>query len=160
MFEFRVTKYDPARRDAHGAFTGDEWTSFGDVGGSFSGVQLTEEDYRRVESAYMVSAASFMREAGVPTLSVVSLENYAAATLPFGESTSLGTADLGAVVRRLLRGEFWCRLESVGGFIHVGRDYYMYVGVQRPCPSAAAEAERLGFFVEPFRSPYHDPNAA
>jgi hypothetical protein len=32
VFEYRVTKYDPTRRDARGAYTREEWTSFGDIG--------------------------------------------------------------------------------------------------------------------------------
>jgi hypothetical protein len=48
------------------------------------------------------------------------------------------------------------RLEAAGGFVHVGWDCYMYVGVRRPCPSAEAEAHRFGLFVEPFLSPYSE----
>jgi hypothetical protein len=160
VFEFRVTKYDPALRDAHGAFTGNVWTSFSDIGMPFSGIPLTEEEYFRVEDAYATAATSFMRESGVPALTVAGLENHAGTPLPFGEATSLGPAEFGAVVRRLLRGECWCRLESVGGFIHIGWDYYMYIGVQRSCPLAEDVAQGLGLFVEPFHSPYHERGGA
>jgi hypothetical protein len=160
VFEFRVTKYDPALRDAQGAFTGDEWTSFDDIGESFSGVPLTEDGYYRVEDAYVAVATSFMRETGVPTLSVAGLESNTGTPLPFNDAAALGPEAFGAVVRQLLRGEFRCRLESAGGFIHVGWDYYMYVGARRPCPSASAEARRLGLFVEPFRSPYRERSDA
>lgn len=156
VFEFRVTKYDPSRRDARGGLIGDDWTSFSDIGKSFSDGLLTQEGYSQVEDAYVTASASFIRESGVPTLSIVGFENHAAANLPFGESTALGASDFGTVVRSLLREEYWCRLESIGGFIHVGWDFYMYIGVQRPCPLAVAETERLGLFVEPFHSPYRD----
>jgi hypothetical protein len=156
VFEFRVTKYDPARRDSNGSHIADEWTSFGDIGKSFSGVLLTEAEYHRVEDAYVVAATSFMREAGVPFLLVTGLENSAGAPLSFGEATALSSAEFGAVIRRVLREDFWCRLEADGGFVHIGWDYYMYVGVQRACPSATVAAHRLGLFVETFYSPYSE----
>jgi hypothetical protein len=155
VFEFRVTKYDPVHRDDSGAYTRDEWTSVGDIGRAFAGVVFTGEEYRRVEGAYVTAAIAFMREARVQSLAVVGLENHAAVPLPFAEGASLGLDEVGDVLRRLLREEFWCRLEGAGAFVHVGYDYYMYVGVPRPCPAAEELARRQGLFVEPFRSPYY-----
>jgi hypothetical protein len=60
----------------------------------------------------------------------------------------------------MLRGDFWCRLESAGAFVHVGYDYYVYVGVPVESPEAAALARQLGLFVEPFRSPYSEQRHA
>ena len=51
VFEFRVTMYDPAHRDASGAYTRDDWTAVSDVGSAFAGVVLTEVEYQRVEDA-------------------------------------------------------------------------------------------------------------
>jgi hypothetical protein len=156
VFEFRVTKYDPAYRDRRGAYSRDEWTSIGDIGRAFAGVILTEPEYQRVEDAYAETAVAFLREAGVSTLAVAGLENRAAAPLSIAECSSLDLAEVGEVMRRMLREEFWCRLEGAGAFVHVGYDYYMYIAVPGPCPNAAALAQKLGLFVEPFRSPYSE----
>jgi hypothetical protein len=160
VFEFRVTKYDPANRDCRGAYARDEWTSVSDIGRAFAGVVLTEAEYQRVEDAYATSAVAFLREAGVSALVVAGLENHAAVPLPFANGSSLGLSEVGEAVRRVLREEFWCRLEGAGAFVHVGWDYYMYVGVPGPCPSAATLARQLGLFVEPFRSPYSEQRQA
>jgi hypothetical protein len=88
VFEFRVTKYDPAHRDARGAYTRDEWTAVSDIGRAFGGVVLTEPEYRRVEDAYVTAAVAFLREAEVPSLAVAGLENHAAVPLPFAEGYS------------------------------------------------------------------------
>ncbi|HEY1381745.1 MAG TPA: hypothetical protein VGF55_33410 [Gemmataceae bacterium] len=160
MFEFRVTKYDPAHRDGAGAYTRDEWTAVSDIGRAFGGAVLTEAEYRRVEDAYAASAVAFLTEAGVPALTVAGLENAAAARLSFADGSLLRPTEVGEVVRRVLREEFWCRLEGAGAFVHVGWDYYMYVGVPHPCPGAAALARQLGLFVEPFRSPYREQGQA
>lgn len=156
VFEFRVTKYDPAHRDHRGAYTRDEWIAASDIGQVFAGVVLSEAEYRSVEDAYVTAAVTFLREAGVLSLTVAGLENHAGVHLPFAEGASLGLAQIGEVVRQLLRAEFWCRLESARAFVHVGYDYYMYVGVPVACPGAVALARQLGLFPEPFESPYRE----
>lgn len=156
MFEFRVTKYDPVYRNASGAYTRNEWTSASHVGLEFGGVMLSEPEYRRVEDAYVATAMALLREAGVPSLAVAGLENPAAVPLSFGNGATLCLDEIGAVVRRMLREEFWCRLEGRDAFVHVGWDYYMFVGVPKASPDAIALARHLGLFTEPFRSPYHE----
>jgi hypothetical protein len=152
--EFRVTKYDPAFRNSGGAYSRDDWTSIDDIGRPFSGVILTEAEYRRAEDAYVAAAVAFMREAGVPSLAVAGLENHADAPLPFSDGVILGLDDAAAVVRLVLREELWCRLEGPGAFIHLGYDFYMYIGIPRACPEVEQLARRLGLFVEPFQSPH------
>ncbi len=155
MFEYRVTKYDPAHRDSRGTYTRDEWTAISDIGRAFAGVVLTADEYRRVEGAYAAAAGAFLRESDMPSLTVTGLENHAGARVAFAEGSALDLDEAEVAVRRMLRGEFWCRLEGAGAFLHVGYDYYLYVGVPQPCPGAEALARELGLFVEPFRSPYY-----
>lgn len=154
MFEFRVTKYDPAHRDHYGAYTREEWTSVRDIGHVFSEMAFTEPEYRRVEDAYVTAAVTFLREAGLQSLEICGLESHSVAPLPFAEGSSIGLADIADIVRQVLRENFWCRLEGAEGFVHFGYDYYMYVGVPVGCPNAAALAGQLGLFVEPVQSPY------
>jgi hypothetical protein len=160
MFEFRVTKYDPAHRNSVGSYTRDDWTSVGDIGRPFSGSVLTQSEYQRVEDAYAVVAVAFLQEAGSPNLSVAGLENQKNAQILFADGASLSLEEIGLVIRRVLREEFWCRLEGVAAFVHLGYDYYMYVGVPQPCPAAEALAQRLGLFVEPIHSPYSERSHA
>ncbi len=152
MFEYRITKYDPARRNAAGHYLVDEWISFSDIGRSFSGCVLTLDDYQRIESAYVSSAQAFLQQAGVSRLVVRDAEHP-----PPGIANGdiLDVTQLGEVLRRLLREEFWCRLEGSSAFIHVGYDYYMYVGVPVRCINAERVTTRLGLFPERFVSPYH-----
>jgi hypothetical protein len=155
VFEFRVTKYDPAHRNAAGAYTRDDWTSFSDVGRAFHGTPLTRSEYDSIENAYVTASVAFLREAGVSTLAITGLENSAAVSLPFGDGALLDITGVGQILRRILREEFWCRLESAQAFVHVGWDFYMYVGVPSPCPGAVAAARKTGLFVEAFLSPYN-----
>ena len=160
MFEYRVTKYDPAFRDAGGAHTRDEWIAVRDIGRSFNGTPLTNSEYQRVESAYTASALGFLLESGVSSLTVRGLENHRGAHLAFLDGDVISLEQVEAILSRVLREEFWCKLEGHNSFIHVGWDYYMFLGVPLACPKSEQLAASLGLFVEPFQSPYGDLGAA
>jgi TPR repeat protein len=66
----------------------------------------------------------------------------------------LSLPQIAEAIRDMLREECWCRLESSDAFVHLGYDYYMYLGVPKDCPNAVAFASANGLFVEPFKSPY------
>jgi len=133
-----------------------EWTSSAHVGRSFGGVLLTEAEYLRVEEAYASCAVAFLREAGVASLAVEGLENPRGLTLPFSEGTSLSLEEITGVLRRVLREEFWCRLEGEQAFVHIDWDYYLFFGVPIPCPEAEAAARERGLFVEPCPTPFQE----
>lgn len=154
MYHYRVTKYDPAFRDSSGAYTKKDWTSFDDVGSSHGGAVLSKEEYLRVESAYIDIAKQFIVEDGSPSLQAVNVENSGAAASAPNEGSLISGGDLPAVCRSILRGEFWCKLETDERFLHFGYDYYMYVGVKSECLSSIAAATAPGLFVERFESPY------
>ena len=145
-FWWRVTRYDPARRDDRGAYRGDTWTSVSDVGAEFDGELLTLAEYERVEAAYVEAFASFAVGSDVERLEIRGLE--IGDDLKEGAIVSLDEAR--EIVRRMLREEVICKLEdSHGRFaLHVGFDLYMYVGSERSCLDAIARSRALGLFVE------------
>jgi hypothetical protein len=156
MIEYRVTKYNPAFRDAHGAYIADEWILFKQIGSTFGGVVLTEGEYLRVEDAYINSATAFIKEGGLNSLTVEGIENHRKLPLEFGNGTVLSLEQVGDVIRQMLREELWCRLEGQSGFVHIGWDYYMYIGVPHRCPKAEFLVEELGLHPELFPSPYKE----
>ncbi len=159
MKEYRVSKYNPAFRDQSGAYTKVEWTFFRQIGQTFSGVLLTSDEYERVEGAYIQAALSFLRESGLLSMRVAGLQNSRKQPLGFQNDSVQPLDRIGEIIRRILREEFWCRLEGSDGFIHFGWDYYMYIGVRHPCPTARAMAVELGLYVEEFASPYVEDEA-
>ena len=106
-----------------------------------------------MEQAYINSALAFLQEGGLSSLRIEGLEGNA---LEFGDGSILSPEQVGDVIRRILREEFWCRLEGSGGFLHFGWDYYMYIGVPHRCPAAEQIAEGLGLYAEEFASPYNE----
>ena len=159
MLQYRISKFDPSFRDAEGRYTRDEWIMAGQIGKSFDGVVLTLQEYQRVEAAYVNVALGLLRESGLASLTVRGLENPHAQPIALGEGSTLGLEQLAEVIRRLLREDFWCRLEGADGFLHFGWDYYMYLGVPYPCPKSRELARRSGLFVEELPSPYFDLRA-
>jgi hypothetical protein len=155
VYEYRVTKYDPKFRDASGHYLREDWIMFQQIGESFSGAVLTAEEYERVETAYVNSAIAFLREAGLLSMSVADLENHRGSQLAFRKGSTLSLGDVAVVIRQMLQEKCWCRLEGKEAFVHIGWDYYMYIGVPRRCLIAEQEAAALGLFVEEFVSPYH-----
>lgn len=154
MFEYRVTKYDPAMRDGQGAYERNEWTSFGDIGRSFDGNALSEQEYLRVEEAYIAAALAFLKESRISSLHVLGLENHLEAVNELSDGDEISLEQFRRAAAGVLREKFWCRFEASDAFVHFGYDYYMYVGVPLPCPDAQRLAVAHGLFVEPFHSPY------
>ena len=154
MIEYRVTKYDPSLRDTKGAYIADAWTSVTDIGREFGGVVVTDDEYRRVEQAYINSALAFLNEGGQTSLRIEGLENHQRRALMFAERAVISVKQIGGLIPQILRDEFWCRFESPNGFLHFGWDYYMYIGVPHRCPIAERLAEKLGLYPEKFASPY------
>jgi hypothetical protein len=129
---------------------------FSQIGQTFRGVVITEQEYKRVENAYVKAALAFLTESSIAALRVVGLENSRRQPLEFAEGSVLPLEKLPEVFGRILREEFWCRLQADDAFVHFGWDYYMYVGVPRRCPAAEQTASGLGLHVEEFTSPYHE----
>ncbi|MBG6092042.1 S1 RNA-binding domain-containing protein [Actinomadura viridis] len=154
-YVYQVTKYDPADRDQHGHYTGDEPAT---------------SDHGPIEAAYLQAVAAFAADAGVDHLAI--REPQVGGFVHFGLEPpvdghgldglfpeglagfydgALVSIEVGLeLVRAMLRDNgAWCRLEVDGVFtVHVGWDQYLYVGSSRPCESALARARSLGLFPE------------
>ncbi|MFD3455422.1 RNA-binding protein [Streptomyces sp. NPDC058691] len=161
-YVYRVTKYDPADRDAHGHYTGSE---------------DTVSDHGEVEASYLQAVAAFARDTGVDHLAVrepqvPSLAHFGVeppvdgfgldGLFPAGPVGFYDGAEVPLeiglqLVRAMLRDNgAWCRLEAEGAFaVHVGWDQYLYISSSRPCEEALARTRELGLFPERLdASPY------
>ncbi|WP_328928279.1 S1 RNA-binding domain-containing protein [Streptomyces sp. NBC_00190] len=161
-FVYRITKYDPADRDEHGSYIGDEDPT---------------SDHGPVEAAYLQAIAAFaedtgidhlaIREPGIPGLAHFGLEP----TIDCHGLAGLFPPDLSGfhdgaevplslgleLVRGMLRDSgAWCRLKVEDKFaVQVGWDQYVYVSSDEPCEHAFAHTRALGLFPERLdASPY------
>ncbi len=146
-FAWRISRYDPARRDDKGAFPVDDWTSVSDVGTAYAGTVLTLDEYERVERLYVGAARYFAEECHVVALAVRHVER--------GEplvpaSRQVAVDQFAPLVTLMLREEVICRLEADSGSfrLDVGFDLYMFIEARADCPRAVAQARSVGLFVE------------
>lgn len=168
MNSWRLSRYDPSRRDESGRFLGHEWTSVTDIGQEFEGGPLTQQCYIRAENAHVAVVLAFYGDLGAPKLIAHDGEQnnteHVLAGLPDAElnvtvleGVVISDAEkLEKVVRCCLREWLWCRLgDEAGTFgIQFGYDYYVYLTGQRMSVDVARLARSLGLFLEPLASPY------
>ena len=165
-YQLRVTKYNPANRDANGYYAVDEWISPSDIGGTFNGELLTLEHYLNVEQAYIDTIMSFLEECQVETMRMFMVEHReidSASSLyeqkfnemAMQEDKVVQLDDVPTIGRMVLRDFAYCQLVATNRtFIHFGWDYYMYIGTVKETPYAIASAKENGLFAECYPSPY------
>lgn len=73
---WRITKYDPEKRNSQGWFLEDTWISYGDIGESYQGKELTYDEYSKVENLHINAIVQFMKCLNISHLQVQGLENH------------------------------------------------------------------------------------
>ncbi|MDR6594752.1 hypothetical protein ACFFSW_01975 [Saccharothrix longispora] len=130
------------------------------MGKVVGGEVVTLDEYLRVENAYLSCLRRLAERTGVTSLVVRSLEiraDHPPFDLESGMELSLDLAI--EVCREMLReGGVWCRLHRAPDFyVHIGYDYYMYVGTSAASPDEADRCAADGLFLEEdWPSPYLD----
>lgn len=165
---WRITKYDPKKRNLQGWFLEDTWISYGDIGSVYQGKKLTYNEYVHVEDLYINAIVLLMNCLNVSHLQVKSLENHGS----INENPSIDTEEVIFVngleendilslkqvkiaVKLILRNYFWCKLVAKHKmFVHFGYDYYMYIGSRSECNDPIQKIRKSGLYVEDFESPY------
>jgi hypothetical protein len=104
-YQYRITKYDPANRDPAGHYFAEDWHLYAQIGEAFGGVVLTEEEYLRVEAAYIATAQRFHLESGLPAIRAVSVEGHRDRGAP-REAEVILPERLPAICRAMLREEY------------------------------------------------------
>ena len=64
---WRITKYDPKKRNLQGWFLEDTWISYGDIGSVYQGKKLTYNEYVHVEDLYINAIVQFMKCLNIST---------------------------------------------------------------------------------------------
>ncbi|SDT41106.1 hypothetical protein SAMN05216371_2200 [Streptomyces sp. TLI_053] len=156
MHQYRVVRYSPEEREG----TAPAWTSMSDIGESFGGVVLTEAVYLETEERHLAAVRRFAAAQGVTELCVDDLEVCPESSWwqRVAEGDRLPLDEALELVRSVLREDFvWCRFSGDEGFfVHLGYDYYLYIGLTRAPEPAVTETRRSGLHVDLFESPYLD----
>ena len=146
---YRISKYDPIYRSKEGIYQRDEWTSFCDIGRSFSGVRLTREEYKRVEDEYLSIALQVLSLYDISQLDIRMKEIYHSPEeirayledkgfIPddreeyilnnLADISKIRVDNFPELLRLMLRECFWCVAEARRKIIiECGYDFYMYI---------------------------------
>lgn len=169
--DYRITKFDPKKRNAEGHFLDDsEWTSISDIGKAICN-NLSYEEYERIESAYVAAVILILDEKAIPNLRIVGLESYNtikgfdefkkdgrlrnidvafnSEIAPLENGTILSRVEIQKMTRLILRETIWMYLCNADFKITFGYDYYMYVDCAELADSTIKRIEGMGLFVEP-----------
>lgn len=175
MNRYRISKYDPSFRDERGYFTGEDWTSFSDIGKEYHGTVLTDLQYTAVEAKYIDAVTTVLRQNQIHTMIVGKLEKRSSPAalkemldrchLPFPPSDAafvsrikdgarLDMTEIEKTVKLVLRDCFWCELSSESGAVRVefGYDFYVYLQGVNIDADTIASFRSEGIYIESPRS--------
>lgn len=171
MTSYRITKFDPGRRNDQGFYLDNsEWTSISDIGKPEYN-NVTYELYEKIESAYVDTVMLILRDTDLDFLKVDSLELYATKkdfkkyektgnlkniNLDFDKDVKslknglqLDSTQIGKIIRLILRETVWMILINDDLEVRFGYDYYMFVKTTNLKQSTIKQIEKTGLFVEP-----------
>jgi len=169
MYSWRITKYNPKYRDNRGAYLKDEWICYSEIGKKFDHKTFTFKDYIAVENSYVQAILLFVDDLKIKFFLLNGFEDcglcindpYQTVEMvnlykQIKKKKWINKEDLDSCIRLILRGNIWGKLESSSMHVHFGYDYYMYVISIKKNDAVLKSIEKLGLFVEEFRSPYID----
>ncbi|MGZ8569550.1 MAG: hypothetical protein ACXWW0_09195 [Bacteroidia bacterium] len=149
MTSYRITKYDPSRRNEQGHYINNsEWTAISDIGKPEYN-NVTYEKYEEIESAYVAAIKSIMQDNNLEFLIVDSLELHDKKqdfkryektgrlrniTVDFDKEIKslknglqLNVSQIDKIIRLILRETVWMLLVNKDFEVRFGYDFYMYV---------------------------------
>jgi len=171
MTSYRITKYNPCRRNEQGHYLDDsEWTSISDIGKPEYN-NVTYEEYEEVESAYVAAIISIIQDNNLEFQTIDSLELYnnkqdfidyektgilRNITVDFEKEVKslknglqLNISEIDKIIRLILRETIWMLLVNKDFEVRFGYDYYMYVKTANLRQDTIRKIETTNLFVEP-----------
>lgn len=173
MKYYRITQYNPAFRNAEGAYLYDHWTEIGDVGRTLEGELVTADKYLAVESDYIQAVAAILKENSLEYLRVVgcnpkSIKHWINKykdewfhlpefeTIELQEDKKARIDEIRTICQMNLRGYCNISLEISGVFyVDFGYDMYMYVGAPNISDALRKKLDATSVFVEDSGEPYY-----
>ena len=132
-FSWRLSRYEPQLRASR---EWESWTDRTDVGHSFNGFVLTEEEYLRIEDAYIAAATRFAVDVSASVFRVVYVGHQSGQYALVAGQTVI-RSDLGPLVRGNLRGDLDCAIESTEGLYQLAFGYDRLAGGQAQAGAAS-----------------------
>jgi len=172
MTNYRITKYDPSKRNEQGHYIDStEWTAISDIGKPEYNLTSYSE-YEKVENSYVESIMEIMKINHISELKISDLEsrntkqdfeefeksgrlknvsvNYETEIQILSNGTNVMASPISKLIRLILRESIWMKLNSPQLIVEFGYDYYMYVKCQKLASQVISKIEELGLYVETY----------
>ena len=154
MKYYRVSKYDPRKRDFKGFYQAEEWTSISDIGKVFAGKELTLDEYLRTEKNYLCFIKQFVELFGTK-IWIRAVEIYQECSISWGNGQRVDHNDeYLCFARDCLREQCWGKIVGKSFFIHFGYDYYIYIATNVDYRIINQMANLNNLYIEKMKSPY------
>ena len=153
MKSYRVSKYNPRLR-VDNKYLIDEWTSYTDIGKTFSKKTFTLAEYETVEQNYIDCIIEIVLTSLTKEFKICSLEKHA--HIKWKNNQILTLDLLQDFIRDCLREKCWAKLENQNLFVHFGYDYYVYIGTRLEYGLVKDIVQKHKLYAEQFSSPYLD----
>ena len=118
----RISKYEE-NTNVHT----EEWTSISDIGKRYGNNVLTYDEYLLIENHYLTCIDEIMTAANQATFRIENLEKYS--KVQWKNNQLIDVSNMIRFVRDCLREKCWARLIGENSYVHIGYDFYIYVGV-------------------------------
>lgn len=148
MKNFRISKYNPTKRNSDGFYLEEEWTSISDIGKRFKDKTLGSDHYIEMEERYIGVIRDYCLNTGINSFilkDLIRLDLTSNKSIQSVYSTELilthenihgnkifGLEEIQNVARLMLREDLHGQIFEVKGRFtaEFGYDYYMYVSIE------------------------------
>ncbi|SHM87829.1 hypothetical protein SAMN02746066_03708 [Anaerosporobacter mobilis DSM 15930] len=171
MIKYRISKYNPNKRDSNNKYAVDTWTSYADIGKNYNNNRISFEEYIEVENNYVIVLMMVLEAVGVKRIQINDLEiNFTISEMnqmftnklpmltevqiniinTLKNNYSIDYPQIGEYVRLILRECFWCRLydKETENNIEFGYDYYMYITCAKIPNDIINRGSNIGVYIE------------
>ena len=169
MKNFRITKYNLKKRDKQDRYLVNDWTSISDLFKKYK-YEDAVKIYKDVEDKFIEVYTSIFSENKIEKMIINSLALYLDdedADYIEKRSFDLNLNDLSwltdkseisgkqieDVLKLLLRGLIWCKLDWEIVYLHYGDDYYTYIGGVEISDELINNAKKSNIYIEICDSP-------
>ena len=171
MNNYRITKYNPERRDKHGRYLVNDWTSISDLLKKYKYEDVIKI-YKDVEDKFIEVYINILSENQIEKMKIDGLELYLddedtdyIEKISFDlnlhdlnwlvNENEISQKQLIDVIKLSLRELIWCKPDWGFSFISFGYDYYTYIGGVEISDELIENAKQKGIYIENYNDiPY------
>ncbi len=152
---YRISKYDPQKRNLKGFYQAEEWTSISDIGRIFAGDELTLDEYLKTEKNYLCFLRQLVEQLGRKKLWLRGLECYQECSTSWENGQRVDNNDeYLCFAQDCLREQCWGKIIGKSFFVHFGYDYYVYIATNMDFRILHQIANSNDLYIEKIKSPY------